>query len=367
MLVHEGPEGVRDLIRMGTQFDKENGEFALTKEGAHSQRRILHAQRRCDRRRNRAGADRESAGQTEYRDVGRTFRHRFVTDDGECCGVIVQKPDGSAIVRARQGDGAMHRRRRTAVPLYDESGSRHRRRNGDGLSRRRDHPRHGIYPVSSDGAMLSRARRVFSFPRRCAAKGRCCATFAASGLWRQYHPQLELAPRDVVARAIVSEMEKTQVDFRLPGHYARIRSNGEVTLSDDLRILPAIRAGSDEGLDSGRAGGPLYDGRGEDRSERGDDDSRGLFACGEVSSTGVHGANRLASNSLSEAIVFGRRIVQRIDRTGRRSLNPMLRSLDEDRSASTDPADRREAVEIAENHAALCRAEAAIGKDWRKG
>ena len=43
MLVHEGPEGVRELIRMGAQFDQENGEFALTKEGAHSQRRILHA------------------------------------------------------------------------------------------------------------------------------------------------------------------------------------------------------------------------------------------------------------------------------------------------------------------------------------
>ena len=50
VLVHEGPEGVQDLIRMGTQFDLENGEFALTKEGAHSQRRILHAQWRCDRR-----------------------------------------------------------------------------------------------------------------------------------------------------------------------------------------------------------------------------------------------------------------------------------------------------------------------------
>lgn len=128
----------------------------------------------------------------------------------------------------------------------------------------------------------------------------------------QYHPLLELAPRDVVARAIVDEMEKTSstyvyidvthqnpemVRHRFPNIYEFCLKYGLDLTTDWIPVAPAahyMMGGVKTGLN------------GETTVKR-------LYACGEVSSTGVHGANRLASNSLSEAIVFGKRIVDSID------------------------------------------------------
>jgi L-aspartate oxidase len=127
----------------------------------------------------------------------------------------------------------------------------------------------------------------------------------------RYHPQAELAPRDIVARAIVSEMEQTKSTFvyidithedpdrvrnRFPTIYETCLSYGLDLTADWIPVAPAAHY---------MMGGIKTDLYGETNVKR-------LFACGEVSSTGVHGANRLASNSLSEAIVFGRRIVQRV-------------------------------------------------------
>lgn len=127
----------------------------------------------------------------------------------------------------------------------------------------------------------------------------------------RYHPQLELAPRDVVARAILSEMEATKSTFvylditheteamvkhRFPTIYDTCLQYGLDLTSDWIPVSPAAHY---------MMGGIKTDLWGETNIRR-------LFACGEVSSTGVHGANRLASNSLSEAIVYGKRIVERI-------------------------------------------------------
>jgi L-aspartate oxidase len=127
----------------------------------------------------------------------------------------------------------------------------------------------------------------------------------------KYHPQKELAPRDIVARAIVSEMEATSsayvylditheteelIKHRFPTIYQECLQYGLNMVTDWIPVAPACHY---------IMGGVRTDLYGETTTKR-------LFACGEVSCTGVHGANRLASNSLSEAVVFGNRIARRI-------------------------------------------------------
>lgn len=322
VLVHEGPAGVNDLIRMGTEFDMEDGHFALTKEGAHSQRRILHAQG------DATGAEivralSEKAKQEANIDVWDDhFVIDLITEDGECCGALVQKPDGQRIfVRAMATvlctGGAGQLFRYTTNPDVAT---------GDGISIAyragadiRDvefiqfHPTALCYP-GAPRFLISEAVR---------GEGAVLRNINGERFMEKYDSRLELAPRDIVARAIVSEMEATKSTFvfldftheseesvkhRFPTIYDTCLHYGLDLSSDWIPVAPAAHY---------MMGGVVTDLNGETTVKR-------LFACGEVSSTGVHGANRLASNSLSEAIVFGRRIVERIRRMEPSELKPNI-------------------------------------------
>ncbi|MFD0677125.1 MULTISPECIES: L-aspartate oxidase [unclassified Paenibacillus] len=310
VLVHEGPAGVKDLIHMGTQFDLENGEFALTKEGAHSQRRILHAHG------DATGAEivRALSEKTKLDPNIEVWDDHFVidliTEDGECLGALVQRQDGQKLfVRANAtilctgGAGQLYRYT-TNPDIATGDGIAIAYRAGaliQDVEFIQFHPTALCYP-GAPRFLVSEAVR---------GEGAILRNIKGERFMEKYHHQLELAPRDIVARAIVDEMEETRstfvyIDFtheseetvkhRFPTIYEFCLNYGLDLSSDWIPVAPAAHY---------MMGGVKTDLYGETEVRR-------LFACGEVSSTGVHGANRLASNSLSEAIVFGRRIVERI-------------------------------------------------------
>jgi L-aspartate oxidase len=310
VLVHEGPDGVKELIRMGTQFDLEDGELALTKEGAHSQRRILHAHG------DATGAEivRALSERTKQDPNIEVWNDHFVIDlitqDGECYGALVQKPDGqkvfvqgNATILCSGGAGQLFRYT-TNPDIATGDGIAIAYRAGaeiQDVEFIQFHPTALVYP-GAPRFLISEAVR---------GEGAFLRNIKGERFMEKYHPQLELAPRDVVARAIVSEIENTKSTFvyiditheteelikhRFPTIYEYCLNYGLDMTSDWIPVAPAAHY---------MMGGVKTDLYGETAVKR-------LFACGEVSSTGVHGANRLASNSLSEAIVFGRRIIERI-------------------------------------------------------
>ncbi|MBQ4901669.1 L-aspartate oxidase [Paenibacillus sp. Marseille-P2973] len=319
ILVNEGPRGVEELITLGTAFDLENGELALTKEGAHSHRRILHANGDATGYEIVRALSEQVAGHANIDIWNDHFVIDLITEDNECLGALVQRPDGqrvflrgNATILCSGGSGQLYRY--TTNPEVAT---------GDGVAIAyragaliRDiefiqfHPTSLCYP-GAPRFLISEAVR---------GEGAILRNIHGERFMERYHELLELAPRDIVARAIVSEMEATKssvvyldithedsdtIKQRFPTIYETCISYGLDMTSDWIPVAPAAHY---------MMGGVQTDHHGETSVTR-------LFACGEVSSTGVHGANRLASNSLSEAIVFGRRIVERI-----RGLEPLTKS-----------------------------------------
>lgn len=321
VLVNEGPVGVQELIRLGTTFDVENGELALTKEGAHSHRRILHANG------DATGYEivRALSIQVEMLHNIEVWDDHFVidliTEQGECHGALVQMPDGKRVfVRGRAtimcSGGAGQLYRYTTNPeVATADGIAMAYRAGAEI---RDmefiqfHPTALSYP-GAPRFLISEAVR---------GEGAVLRNIRGERFMPKYHELQELAPRDIVARAIVSEMEATgstfvyldithespeMVKHRFPTIYETCMQYGLDLSSDWIPVSPAAHY---------MMGGIKTNLHGESSVKR-------LFACGEVSSTGVHGANRLASNSLSEAVVYGSRIVERIKSLPKPSGDPL--------------------------------------------
>lgn len=310
-LVNEGPLGVQDLIKLGTKFDIENGEFALTKEGAHSRRRILHANGDATGFEIVRALSKKALENNNIEVWDNHFVIDLITDNNECVGALVQKENGERIflngkatILCSGGCGQLYRYT-TNPDVATADGVSMAYRAGASV---RDmefvqfHPTSLCYP-GAPRFLISEAVR---------GEGAVLRNIRGERFMEKYDPLLELAPRDIVARAIVSEMEQTKATFvyidithkseelikhRFPTIYKYCLEYGLDLTTDWIPVAPAMHY---------MMGGVETDLNGQTSLGR-------LFACGEVSSTGVHGANRLASNSLSEAIVFGRRIVDQIN------------------------------------------------------
>ena len=306
VLVEEGPRQIHQLIEWGMHFDRNGSKLAFTREGAHSRSRVLHAQG------DSTGSEILRALMAKARTLHsiQLQSHAFVTElvgeDGRVRGVSYldaqnsQPKDiaASAVLLATGGMGNVYKE--TTNPSVAC---------GDGVAM-----------AYRAGALVSDLEFIQFHPTALFVKGapRFLLSEALRGegahlrnllldrFMPRYHEAAELAPRDVVARAIILEMQKTRGDFvyldmtglnaehvkkRFPRIYNTCLSYNIDITTDLVPIRPAAHYAM---------GGVATDLHGATSLP-------GLFAAGEVASTGVHGANRLASNSLLEGLVFGAR------------------------------------------------------------
>lgn len=321
-LVTEGPQRVRELARLGAEFDRGlDGRISLTREGGHRRDRIAHAGGDATGReisRALLAALERVAG-----DPGiEVIEHALVVDllqdaDRTVCGATIHvigegQIDGvgaahcAAVVLATGGLGQLYTAT-TNPSVATGDGMSVAFRAGAALGDVEFVQFHPTVLWLGEGAqgqqpLISEAVR---------GEGAHLVDEAGHRFMRGVHELAELAPRDVVSRAIVRHLAETGGDHvyldcrhlgraflerRFPSIVASCRSLGFDPAVDPLPVAPAQHYAS---------GGVLTDLDGRSSLA-------GLYACGEVSCTGVHGANRLASNSLLEGLVFAGRIAQDI-------------------------------------------------------
>lgn len=304
MVVREAPEQIRTLVEWGTNFDLgEDGQLALTREGGHSHRRIVHALGDAtghEVMRAIIERTRRTPHITLWDD---TFTLDLLTHEGRCVGALVWRPgQGNLLIWAKQtilasGGAGMVYRETTNPPVATGDGMAAAYRAGAEL---RDmefmqfHPT-VLYVAGSSRFLISEAVRG----EGAYLRDRYLVRFMPA-----VDPRAELAPRDVVAQAIVRQMEKTRhpnvyldlrhldpalVRRRFPGIDKVCRGFGLDITSDLIPIRP----------------GAHYMIGGVTIRADGSTTLPGLWAAGEVTSSGLHGANRLASNSLLEGLVYG--------------------------------------------------------------
>ncbi|HET6674617.1 MAG TPA: L-aspartate oxidase [Nitrospiraceae bacterium] len=306
VLVEEGPERIQELIAWGSKLDKTGRKFAFTREAAHSRSRILRARGDATGNEMVRALMAHVARQPRIQRVDRHFTVDLVTVDGRCTGALVLNEltgvrtvlPASAVVLSTGGAGQIYART-TNPPSATGDGVAMALRAGAMLADMefvQFHPT-SLYLPSSPPFLLSEAIR---------GEGGRLRNIKGELFMHRYHPDGPLAPRDVVARAIWSEMAATRarhvyldvthlgaafVKRRFPTIYATcLRYDIDMT-EEWIPVSPSAH----------------YMMGGVWTNLNGATTLPGLFAAGEVACSGVHGANRLASNSLLEGLVFGMR------------------------------------------------------------
>ena len=303
VLVEEGPRYVRELMAWGAQFDHDvHGTLELGLEAAHSRRRVLHARDATGREIGRALGERvwrmPNVEVHDHACVG-----SLIVEDGRCVGVSFTEDDAPGSARApvtliATGGAGQVFSETTNPPVATGDGIAMAYRAGAAVA---DLEFVQFHPT----ALKMPGQPRFLLSEALRGEGARLVNAAGEAFMPRYDPAGDLAPRDRVARGIVREAERTGAEVyltldRLEPAYVHAR-------------FPLIsEACRQAGLDLARDPIPVgpaahYFMGGVATDEDGRTSLPGLFAAGEVACTGVHGANRLASNSLLEGLVFGAR------------------------------------------------------------
>ena len=312
VLTSEAPARIADLVRYGVPFDTVEGQIALGQEGAHSRRRILHAggdatglsiEEALRGRVIDAGIEvRERTALRALRPGGRDGPTAVLSDsEGRRIEVLTSQP----IVLATGGAGSLYRQSSNPSIATGE----------------------GVAIAFRAGALLTDMEFIqfhptvfwregaprFLITEALRGEGAVLRNNAGDRFMPALHPDAELAPRDVVARAIDREILRTghpcvyldataiprdRLFTRFPSICRFLATYGIDPSRDPIPVTPAAHF---------MIGGVTTDLEGRTTVRR-------MYACGEVASTGVHGANRLASNSLLEGLVFGERVARQLAR-----------------------------------------------------
>lgn len=303
LVVSQCPELVHQLHQWGTEFDLDHGKLATTLEGGHSRCRVVHANGDSTGKAIIQTLISKVKAHPNIKIIEDFYAVDLLTDDGRCMGIIgyhhgeTEIVWAGATILATGGAGRLYRET-TNPSIATADGLAMAYRAGAVL---RDmefmqfHPT-TLYIAGASRALISEALR---------GEGGILVDSNGYAFMADYDSNVELAPRDIVSRAIVSQLKKTHsthvfldvrhfkkgfFEKRFPYIYSLCRSFDINPETDLIPVRPSAHY---------MIGGVQTDIKARTTIP-------GLYACGEVASTGLHGANRLASNSLAEGLVFGK-------------------------------------------------------------
>lgn len=313
VLVQQAPQDIDMLCEIGTNFDRNpDGTLTTTREGGHRRFRIVHALGDATGREVFDSLLRECKKRSNISILEDCFAVDIATDNQGCLGLIIKLKgeymflESKAVICASGGIGQVYKNTTNATVITGDGMAMAYRAGAEltDMEFVQFHPT-ALYSDHDKGNrfLISEAVR---------GEGGILRNTEGKRFMPEYHEMAEVAPRDIVARAIFSEMRKTGSSFV----YLDVTHKDPELIK--TRFPNIYKHCLDEGIDITKEFIPVcpvqhYFMGGIRTDLWGQTNIPGLYACGEAANTGVHGANRLASNSLLEGLVFGRRCAEKVN------------------------------------------------------